>query len=53
MIYFIVNNFHHKKTKQNKIMKIIVPHLYTPTSLHRTVFSLVGILPDFFLCIYI
>ena len=30
-------------------MKILrVPHLYTPTSLHRNVFSLVGIHPDFF-----
>ena len=49
MIYFIVNNFHHKKTKQNKIMKIlIVPYVYTPTSLHRNVFGLVGIHPDFF-----
>ena len=49
MIYFIVNNFHHKKQNKTKIMKIlIVPHLYTPTSLHRNVFSLVGIHPDFF-----
>ena len=49
MIYFIVNNFHHKKQNKKKIMKIlIVPHLYTPTSLHRNVFSLVGIHPDFF-----
>ena len=30
-------------------MKIlIVPHLYTPTSLHRNMFGLVGIHPDFF-----